>query len=438
MFNSRLKNKIQQLEQRLAALEHVKTTLDQQTVAVTLDAAGVIVQANALFEKELGFTEVELVGRPLRELSPHELSSDVHQRRALDAIAKGSHYSGTLRLTSRQGSHVWLRVMVIPFNGDGGILERVVLYSSVLTRTIEASRENEALVGALMRSTAVIEFTLDGVVLTANKNFLDGMGYTLAQIEGQHHRMFCLPSDAQSAGYEAFWQTLRNGSYIAGRFCRMDKYGREIWLEASYNPIVDANGKLSKIVKFATVVTDQVNRERAVAEAAGLAHDTSVRTNSSAEQGREVIQGTVTTLNALSTLMEDAAHGIEALDAQSQEIGAIVKTIGGIADQTNLLALNAAIEAARAGEQGRGFAVVADEVRQLAFRTTQATAEIVEVVKKNQLLASGAVGMIDKSRHQAAAALGLASDADEVIKDIQQGAKSVVAAVEQFSGQATH
>ncbi|WPP02435.1 PAS domain-containing methyl-accepting chemotaxis protein (plasmid) [Pseudomonas sp. HR96] len=438
MFNSRLKKKIQQLEQRLAALEHVKTTLDQQTVAVTLDAAGVIVQANALFEKELGFTQVELVGRPLRELSPHELSSDVHQRRALDAIAKGSHYSGTLRLTSRQGSHVWLRVMVIPFNGDGGILERVVLYSSVLTRTIEASRENEALVGALMRSTAVIEFTLDGVVLTANKNFLDGMGYTLAQIEGQHHRMFCLPSDAQSAGYEAFWQTLRNGSYIAGRFCRMDKYGREIWLEASYNPIVDANGKLSKIVKFATVVTDQVNRERAVAEAAGLAHDTSVRTNSSAEQGREVIQSTVTTLNTLSTLMEDAAHGIEALDAQSQEIGAIVKTIGGIADQTNLLALNAAIEAARAGEQGRGFAVVADEVRQLAFRTTQATAEIVEVVKKNQLLASGAVGMIDKSRHQAAAALGLASDADEVIKDIQQGANSVVAAVEQFSGQATH
>lgn len=436
MFNTRLKNKIQQLEKRLAALEHVKATLDQETVAVTLDAVGVIVQANAMFEKELGITQAELVGRPLRELSPHELSSDAHQRRALDAIANGSHYSGTLRLSSRYGSHVWLRTMVIPFNSDGGNLERVVLYSSVLTRTIEASRENESLVGALMRSTAVIEFTLDGVVLTANKNFLEGMGYTLAQIEGKHHRMFCLPSDAQSAQYAALWETLRNGSFVAGRFCRMDKYGREIWLEASYNPIVDANGKLTKIVKFATVVTDQVNHERAVSEAASLAHDTSVRTNTSAEQGREVIQGTVTTLNALSTLMDDAAHGIEALDAQSQEIGAMVKTIGGIADQTNLLALNAAIEAARAGDQGRGFAVVADEVRQLAFRTTQATAEIVEVVKKNQLLASNAVSMIDRSRQQAEAALGLASDADEVIKDIQQGANSVVAAVKHFSGQA--
>ncbi|YCA04858.1 methyl-accepting chemotaxis protein (plasmid) [Pseudomonas sp. AK106] len=436
MFNNRLKNRIQQLETRLGALEQVKATLDLETVAVTLDAAGVILEVNALFETELGFTRAELSGRALREFSPSELSGDVHQRRALDAVAQGKHYSGTLRLCSREGRHVWLRAMVIPFAGESGRVERIVVYSSVLTRTIEASRENEALVGALMRSTAVIEFSLDGIVLTANHNFLNAMGYTLPQIQGQHHRIFCLPSDAQSQEYEQFWHTLRKGSYVAGRFCRSDKHGKEVWLEASYNPIVDANGKLYKIAKLATVITDQVTRERAVSEAAGMAHGTSVRTNASAQQGREVIQNTVTTLNTLSALMEDAAHGIEALDAQSQEIGTIVKTIGSIADQTNLLALNAAIEAARAGEQGRGFAVVADEVRNLAMRTTKATAEIVEVVKKNQVLASTAVSIIGKSRQQAGEALDLASEADEVIKDIQQGANSVVTAVEQFSGQA--
>ncbi|MBD8709609.1 PAS domain-containing protein [Pseudomonas sp. CFBP 13711] len=436
MFNNRLKNRIQQLETRLGALEQVKATLDLETVAVTLDAAGVILEVNALFETELGFTRAELSGRALREFSPSELSGDVHQRRALDAVAQGKHYSGTLRLCSREGRHVWLRAMVIPFAGESGRVERIVVYSSVLTRTIEASRENEALVGALMRSTAVIEFSLDGIVLTANHNFLNAMGYTLPQIQGQHHRIFCLPSDAQSQDYEQFWHTLRKGSYVAGRFCRSDKHGKEVWLEASYNPIVDANGKLYKIAKLATVITDQVTRERAVSEAAGMAHGTSVRTNASAQQGREVIQNTVTTLNTLSALMEDAAHGIEALDAQSQEIGTIVKTIGSIADQTNLLALNAAIEAARAGEQGRGFAVVADEVRNLAMRTTKATAEIVEVVKKNQVLASTAVSIIGKSRQQAGEALDLASEADEVIKDIQQGANSVVTAVEQFSGQA--
>ncbi|MCK9744146.1 PAS domain-containing methyl-accepting chemotaxis protein [Pseudomonas syringae pv. syringae] len=435
MFNSRLKIKIQQLEQRLGALEQVKMTLDRETVAVTLDANGVILEVNGLFEMELGLSQAHLCGRALRELSPPELANDVHQRRALEAIAQGKHYSGTLRLSSREGRHVWLRAMVIPFTGPSGTLDRIVLYSSVLTRTIEASREKEALVGALMRSTAVIEFDLNGVVLTANQNFLDAIGYTLTQIQGKHHRMFCLAAEAQSEKYEQFWQTLRSGTYVAGRFCRLDKYGREIWLEASYNPIVDANGRLYKIVKFATAITDQVNRERAVAEAASMAHDTSVRTNTSAQLGREVIESTVTTLNSLSTLMEDATHGIQALDAQSQEIGTIVKTIGSIADQTNLLALNAAIEAARAGEQGRGFAVVADEVRHLAQRTTQATAEIVEVVKKNQVLASNAVSMIGKSKMEAGAALALASDADEVIKDIQQGANSVVTAVKQFSGQ---
>ncbi|TDV42304.1 methyl-accepting chemotaxis sensory transducer with Pas/Pac sensor [Pseudomonas graminis] len=436
MFNNRLKNKIQQLEKRLVALEQVKATLDLETVSVSLDAAGVILQVNALFEKELGFTRAELSGRTLRELSPSELHGDVHQRRALDAIAQGKHYSGTLRLCSRDGRHVWLRTMVMPFTGASGRAEQIVLYSSVLTRTIEASRENEALVGAVMRSTAVIEFSLDGIVVTANQNFLSAMGYTLPQIQGQHHRIFCLPSDAESGEYEQFWHTLRQGAYVTGRFCRVDKLGKEVWLEASYNPIVDANGKLYKIAKLATVITDQVTRERAVSETASMAHGTSVQTNASAQQGREVIQNTVTTLNTLSALMQDAAHGIEALNTQSQAIGTIVKTIGSIADQTNLLALNAAIEAARAGEQGRGFAVVADEVRNLALRTTKATGEIVEVVKNNELLASNAVTMIGKSRQQAEAALDLASEADEVIKDIQQGANSVVAAVEQFSGQA--
>ncbi|WP_410929732.1 PAS domain S-box protein [Pseudomonas sp. W5-36] len=120
MFNNRLKNKIQQLEKRLVALEQIKATLDLETVSVSLDAAGVILQVNALFEKELGFTRAELSGRTLRELSPSELHGDVHQRRALDAIAQGKHYSGTLRLCSRDGRHVWLRTMVMPFTGASG------------------------------------------------------------------------------------------------------------------------------------------------------------------------------------------------------------------------------------------------------------------------------------------------------------------------------
>ncbi|MFC4859732.1 MULTISPECIES: methyl-accepting chemotaxis protein [unclassified Pseudomonas] len=138
-------------------------------------------------------------------------------------------------------------------------------------------------------------------------------------------------------------------------------------------------------------------------------------------------------MRELATRMQEAVQGIEALDQQSQVIGAIVKSISGIADQTNLLALNAAIEAARAGEQGRGFAVVADEVRQLASRTSSATVEISKVVEQNQQLAERAVAMIDRGREQAELGLQLSGQAGNAIVEIQDGAQRVVSAIGQFS-----
>jgi methyl-accepting chemotaxis protein len=228
-------------------------------------------------------------------------------------------------------------------------------------------------------------------VLTANERFLGSMGYTLAQIQGKHHRMFCEPAEYNSAAYQGFWDKLRRGEYVAERFKRVDSRGRVVWLEASYNPITDAHDRLYKVVKFATIITDQVNREIAVAEAANIAFSTSQQTDGSAQKGAAVVQQTVDVMRELAEHMEQAADRIGALDKQSQLIGSIIQSISSIADQTNLLALNAAIEAARAGEQGRGFAVVADEVRQLASRTSKATEEIVGVVQQNQQLAEQAV-----------------------------------------------
>lgn len=113
-----------------------------------------------------------------------------------------------------------------------------------------------------MRSTAVIEFDLDGNILTANDRFLTTVGYRLEQIRGKHHRIFCEPEEANSAGYQAFWDKLRRGEYVAERFKRIDAHGRVVWLEASYNPIFDAHDVLYKVVKFATVITEQVNQSR--------------------------------------------------------------------------------------------------------------------------------------------------------------------------------
>ena len=189
------------------------------------------------------------------------------------------------------------------------------------------------------------------------------------------------------------------------------------------------------MVKFASVVTDQVAREEEVRQAASIAYDVSLQTDASAERGAEVVTHTVATMQHIADEMESATQGIEALGEQSHQISAIVQTISGIAAQTNLLALNAAIEAARAGEHGRGFAVVADEVRQLAGRTSTATDEIISVVQRNQSLVDVAVREMTASREQAAKGLALANQAGQVIVEIQEGAKQVVNAVGRFASE---
>jgi methyl-accepting chemotaxis protein len=183
------------------------------------------------------------------------------------------------------------------------------------------------------------------------------------------------------------------------------------------------------------VITDQVNQEQAVAEAANIAYGTSQLTDQSAQRGNAVVTQAVDVMRDLARHMQTAVDGIEALNEQSLVIGSIVKTISGIAEQTNLLALNAAIEAARAGEQGRGFAVVADEVRQLASRTSQATDEIVLVVRQNQDMARNAVALMADGKLQAEQGLALAAEAGTVIVEIQDGAQKVVNAVGQFANQ---
>ncbi|MEN8639256.1 PAS domain-containing methyl-accepting chemotaxis protein [Pseudomonas sichuanensis] len=438
MFNSKLKQEIQQLREELMSIEQVKNSLDSEMLVLQLDPQGRIETVNGNFETEMLYRAEQLIGRNIEDIVPaHVKKLDFYQRMKT-AITRGEHLNGAFRLLRGNGEEAWLRSILQPVKNSGGQIKYFTLHSSDLTRTIETSREHESLIKALMRSTAVIEFNLDGQVLTANDRFLQGMGYSLEQVRGKHHRIFCDPEEANSPEYKAFWEKLRRGEFVAERFKRVDAHGRTVWLEASYNPIIDAHDVLYKVVKFATVITDQVNQELAVAQAADIAYNTSLETDSCARKATEVVTQTVDVMRGLEGSMQDAADGIQALDKQSKVIGAIIKTISDIAGQTNLLALNAAIEAARAGEQGRGFAVVADEVRQLASRTSSATEEIAKVVQQNEQLAQAAVDIIDTSKRQAEQGLALAADTGGVIVEIQEGAKKVVDAVGQFSSQLSH
>ncbi|CAG8868014.1 Biofilm dispersion protein BdlA [Pseudomonas fluorescens] len=435
MFNSKLKNEVQRLREAWTCVKQVNESLDKAMLVMQLDPQGRIEKVNANFEKDMLYRAEELLGRNIEEIVPAQVKSmDFHQRMR-DAITRGQHFIGAFRLLRGNGQEAWLRSILQPVRSTEGVLKYFTLHSSDLTRTIETSREHESLINALMRSTAVIEFNLEGEVLTANDRFLQTMGYRLEQVRGKHHRQFCTSEETSSAAYEAFWEKLRRGEFVADRFKRVDAHGRVVWLEASYNPIIDAHDRLYKVVKFATVITDQIDQEAAVAKAADIAYTTSLETDAGARKASEVVTQTVDVMRELEGFMREAAEGIEALDKQSRVIGAIIKTISDIAGQTNLLALNAAIEAARAGEQGRGFAVVADEVRQLASRTSTATEEIARVVQQNEQLAKAAVDIIDNSKRQAEQGLTLAGETGMVINEIQEGARKVVNAVGQFSSQ---
>ena len=435
MFNTRLKQELTALREELSSLLQVKESLESEMLCLTLDPEGRVEWANANFLQELAYSLGEIVGRAIEDLVPAHVRQDEFQLRFKHALARGEHFAGAVRLMRGNGKEALLRSIVQPVRSSEGRIKQFSMFSSDLTRTIESSREHENLITALMRSTALIEFDLEGHVLTANDRFLGAMGYSLAQIEGKHHRMFCEPQEYNSAEYQQFWKRLNAGEFVAARFKRVDSHGRLVWLEATYNPVLDANERLYKVVKFATVITDQVNREQAVAEAANIAYSTSLQTDDSAQRGTTVVTQAVDVMRDLAQHMQQAGEGIEALNAQSQVIGSIVKTISGIAEQTNLLALNAAIEAARAGEQGRGFAVVADEVRQLASRTSKATEEIVGVVRQNQDMARDAVALMADGRAQAEQGLALAAEAGTVIVEIQDGAQKVVSAVGQFANQ---
>lgn len=431
--NKALLNEIEQLKAQLQAFHHVQDDLKAEMLFISLNSGGDIIEVNQKFEQLLGYRAANIINTQLESHISFKAVGSEHCNDLLNAIAKGVHWHGALQLTKQNDEDIWLRAILQPIKSKYNDTTTYSIYATELTQTINSAYEQEDMLKALHRSSAVIEFNLDGIILNANDNFLNAVHYKESDIIGKHHKIFCTPEDAESAEYKEFWNKLKRGEFISDRFLRLDSYGNSIWLEASYNPIHNSHGELYKVAKFATLITAQMNQEAAIAEAAQVAYSVSQTTDSHAKQGREVIDSTISTVELLSEQMKLAGQSISELDSQSHKVTDLVKSISGIADQTNLLALNAAIEAARAGEQGRGFAVVADEVRQLASRTNVATEEIVSVVAENQKLTAQAVKIIEESQVKAEGALKLSNESGGVFSHIQTGAQEVVNAIGQFT-----
>ncbi|AIR84990.1 methyl-accepting chemotaxis protein [Pantoea rwandensis] len=415
--------------QKRARSNATLSSLQDAIAMVEFTPEGHILTANELFLERMGYTLKEIVGQHHSMFCTADLVQSPQYRDFWRRLNRGEGFSDKFLRVAKHSRPIWLEANYVPVQDRSGRVIKIVKLASDITARIIDAQEQRAMTTAIERSMAVIAFNLKGEVLMTNDNFLKTMGYRSDEVIGVHHSQFCPPQMRNSDEYRRFWHKLNQGEYISGQFERVNKLGRTVWLRATYNPVFNEAGELYKVVKFATDVTAQVEKNHLEREAAQQAYQTALQTSESTRLGATVIENSVQTINELAGELHGISGDISNLSESSDRIGAIVESIRRIADQTNLLALNAAVEAARAGQHGRSFAVVANEVRTLAANINRATTEIENMVQHNHTLAEKALKGIESNLKRADHGVVLAKEAGGVISEIRGSSSEVLRAI---------
>lgn len=466
--------------------------MGKSQAVIEFNMDGTIIHANENFLAVTGYDLKEVQGRHHRMFCEPKFAESHEYRAFWEKLNRGEYEVAEYKRFGKGGKEVWIQASYNPIVDMNGKPFKVVKFATEVTKAKLQGAETEGKVNAIEKAQAVIEFNMDGTVIRANDNFLSTVGYDLREIQGQHHRMFCDRDWAATAEYRSFWEKLNRGEFDASEYRRVGKGGKEIWIQASYNPIFDLNGKPYKVIKYATDITQvkmMINSleqtavslaksaEELNSTAASMnesARQTSNESNQAASASEQVSQGVQTvaasTEEMVGSIKEIARSSNESaemsritlasaqqtnetmlkLGISSQEIGNVIKVISSIAQQTNLLALNATIEAARAGDAGKGFAVVANEVKELAKQTAKATEDItnrIGAIQKDTSSAVDAIGGISKAMEKLNAISGAIAAAVEeqtattnevsrVISESRKGVESIASTIRTVSSAA--
>ncbi len=437
-------------DQKLKTADHEGQidAIGRSQAVIHFNLDGTVINANLNFLDVMGYSLEEIQGQHHSMFAAPDYAQSAAYKEFWTNLNKGQFQAGEYKRQGKNGKEVWILASYNPIFDMNGKPFKVVKYATDITGQKLKNADYEGQIDAIGKSQAVIHFNLDGTIIDANQNFLNTLGYSLGEIQGRHHSLFADEEYARSAEYKEFWAKLNKGLFQAGEFRRMAKGGREVWIVASYNPILDMNGKPFKVVKYATDITSQMS---ARVESARLTEGMRESVSSIAAAAEELtaaigeighnMQNSNTSVSDIAQKIKVANDLMDSLRSTTVSMQSVVHLVDDIAGQVNLLALNATIEAARAGEAGKGFAVVASEVKNLANQVSKATEDIsakITILQQMSTQAAEASLSIKQATDSVSMSVNAVASAIEeqsvVTKDISNTMQKAAQDVDQLNG----
>ncbi len=395
--------------------------LSMSLAMIEFDTKGVIRAANANFCKALGYEEREIVGKHHSLFVEPDYAASQAYRDFWAQLARGQFDAREYLRLGKGGREVWIQASYNPVKNAAGQVTKVLKVATDITAQKEADADRLAKLEAVERVQATIEFTTEGVILNANQNFLDVLGYALDEIKGKHHSLFVEPDYARSDAYAAFWRTLNAGEFVAEEFKRIGKGGKEVWIQASYNPVFDSKGRVVKVVKFATDVTGRVDAVNQIAKALSrlAENDLSYRISGPIDARftgvRDDFNRAVTALDETIGAVASATHNVNAganeistasdnlsrrteqqaasLEETAAALDQITATVGRSADgakRASVAASDARVDAAKSGEIVGEAVAAMDGIESSSNQINQIIGVIDEIAFQTNLLALNA------------------------------------------------